>query len=308
MLEPDEHYASSAVRTVLLYLRLRLKARWMYCNSQHSRSRRTWDPLPGVPRCSQRPQCPRGCSRRGPAQERRLGNYPFLTPCVEIKKANLYGGSTGAIRGRFSNVAAVNVTRSRNGLRGDRVRAMVSRTTCLRSRLLASVVLGYNSVYPCTREQSRIGSICPESLSRALRCEHPILTISLCFKPTRRDTRRRSAQPHPSPQPLHGSSKRAVDELPTIKCVMARVSQCVPHAPKKDPYPWLASDSGFLSRSSYQLVPYRPGIFSNRGGEITPGLSPTRKLSRNGPEGDLWPGCPGLFGTAVFVGKFPSSG
>jgi hypothetical protein len=51
---------------------------------------------------------------RGLAQERWLGNYPFLTPCVEIKKANLYGVSTGAILGRFSNAAAVNVTRSTN--------------------------------------------------------------------------------------------------------------------------------------------------------------------------------------------------
>ena len=29
------------------------------------------------------------------------------------------------------------------------------------------------------------------------------ITISLCFKPTRRDTRRRSAQLHQSPQPSH---------------------------------------------------------------------------------------------------------
>src|SRR5208282_928566 len=57
---------------------------------------------------------------------------------------------------------------------------------------------------------------------------------------------------------------------------------------RKIPILRLASDSGFLSRSSYQLVPYRPGIFSNRGGEITPGLSPTRKLSSNGPERDPW--------------------
>jgi hypothetical protein len=35
-----------------------------------------------------------------------LENYPFLTPCVEIKKVNLYGVSSGAILGRFSNAAA----------------------------------------------------------------------------------------------------------------------------------------------------------------------------------------------------------
>jgi hypothetical protein len=40
-----------------------------------------------------------------------------------------------------------------------------------------------------------------------------------------------------------GSSKRAVDELATIKSVMARVSQCVPLGPNEDEYPWLASDS-----------------------------------------------------------------
>jgi len=48
-----------------------------------------------------------------------LENYPFLTPCVEIKKANLYGVSTGAILGRFSKAAAVNVTRFTNALRGN---------------------------------------------------------------------------------------------------------------------------------------------------------------------------------------------
>ncbi len=59
-----------------------------------------------------------------------LENQPFLTPCIEIRKANLYEVSTRAILGRFSNTAAVevwwqpsfdwppapgtNVTRSRN--------------------------------------------------------------------------------------------------------------------------------------------------------------------------------------------------
>ena len=148
---------SSVVRIVLLCLRLRLRAQWMYCNSQHSRSRRTWGPLPEVHQCSRRLalhfshisplvkgrrmrgrrakraafRCGFQCQAdwlqrpharaqpRGLAQERWLGNYPFLTPCVEIKKANLYGVSTGAILGRFSNAAAVNVTRSTNGLLGS---------------------------------------------------------------------------------------------------------------------------------------------------------------------------------------------
>ncbi len=43
------------------------------------------------------------CYRRG------LENYTFLTPCVEIKKANLYGAATGAILGRFSNAVALDV-------------------------------------------------------------------------------------------------------------------------------------------------------------------------------------------------------
>jgi len=34
-------------------------------------------------------------------QEPRLETYPFLTACVEIKKANLYRVSTGAILVRF---------------------------------------------------------------------------------------------------------------------------------------------------------------------------------------------------------------
>jgi hypothetical protein len=38
---------------------------------------------------------------------------------VKIKKANLYGASTGAVLVRFSNAAAVNVTWSTNGLPGD---------------------------------------------------------------------------------------------------------------------------------------------------------------------------------------------
>ena len=33
------------------------------------------------------------------------GNSPFLTPCVEIKKANLYRGFHESILGRFSNAA-----------------------------------------------------------------------------------------------------------------------------------------------------------------------------------------------------------
>jgi hypothetical protein len=48
-----------------------------------------------------------------------LENHPFLRPCVEIKKANLYEVFTGAILGRVSNAAAVNVRRSTNGLLGD---------------------------------------------------------------------------------------------------------------------------------------------------------------------------------------------
>ena len=35
----------------------------------------------------------------------RLGNYTFLTLCVEIKKANLYRGFHDSILGRFSNAA-----------------------------------------------------------------------------------------------------------------------------------------------------------------------------------------------------------
>jgi len=34
-----------------------------------------------------------------------LENYTFLTPCVEIKKANLYRGFHESIVGRFSNAA-----------------------------------------------------------------------------------------------------------------------------------------------------------------------------------------------------------
>ena len=49
-----------------------------------------------------------------------LENYAFLTPGMEIKKANLYGASTGAVLVRFSNAATVNVTWSTNGLVGDR--------------------------------------------------------------------------------------------------------------------------------------------------------------------------------------------
>jgi hypothetical protein len=40
------------------------------------------------------------CGKRGG-----LANYSFLTPSVEIKKANLYGVLTGAILCRFSNAA-----------------------------------------------------------------------------------------------------------------------------------------------------------------------------------------------------------
>jgi hypothetical protein len=48
--------------------------------------------------------------RCGPARPSdRLENYLFLTSWVEIKKSNLYGISTGAILGRFSNTAAVSV-------------------------------------------------------------------------------------------------------------------------------------------------------------------------------------------------------
>jgi hypothetical protein len=41
MLEPDEHNAGSVARIILLCLRLRLKAQWMYCNSLYSQARRT---------------------------------------------------------------------------------------------------------------------------------------------------------------------------------------------------------------------------------------------------------------------------
>lgn len=36
----------------------------------------------------------------------RLGNYTFLTLCVEIKKTHAYAASIRAILGRFSNAAA----------------------------------------------------------------------------------------------------------------------------------------------------------------------------------------------------------
>jgi hypothetical protein len=45
-----------------------------------------------------------------------LGNYTFLTLCVEIKKANLYRVSRRAILGRFSNTSMLSnwsvITRS----------------------------------------------------------------------------------------------------------------------------------------------------------------------------------------------------
>jgi hypothetical protein len=48
-----------------------------------------------------------------------LVNYTFLTPSVEIKKTIFMGVPTVAIRDRFSNAAAVNVTWSTNELQGD---------------------------------------------------------------------------------------------------------------------------------------------------------------------------------------------
>jgi len=38
-----------------------------------------------------------------------LENYKFLTPCAEIKKANLYRVCRGQFRTSFSNVAAIEV-------------------------------------------------------------------------------------------------------------------------------------------------------------------------------------------------------
>jgi hypothetical protein len=61
-----------------------------------------------------------------------LENYPFLTPCVEVKKANLYGVSTRAILGRFSNAAAVNELRFTNGLLGVSDRAVPSGLSAIR--------------------------------------------------------------------------------------------------------------------------------------------------------------------------------
>lgn len=52
--------------------------------------------IPGANNCSCRAASKRFCYAR-------LENYTFLTPRVEIKKSNLYRGSTGAILGRFSN-------------------------------------------------------------------------------------------------------------------------------------------------------------------------------------------------------------
>ena len=52
-----------------------------------------------------------------PRQTEALENYPFLTPCVEIKKSSLYGVSTGSILGRFSSAAGINVMRFTNALR-----------------------------------------------------------------------------------------------------------------------------------------------------------------------------------------------
>ena len=52
-----------------------------------------------------------------------LVNYTFLTPSVEIKKTIFMGVPTVAIRDRFSNAAAVNVTWSTNGLGGDQWRS-----------------------------------------------------------------------------------------------------------------------------------------------------------------------------------------
>jgi len=47
--------------------------------------------------------------RRNPPCNLGLENYTFLTPRIEIKKANLHEVSTRAILGRFSNPAALNV-------------------------------------------------------------------------------------------------------------------------------------------------------------------------------------------------------
>ena len=50
---------------------------------------------------------------------RRVRKLRIPNAGMEIKKANLYGASTGAALVRFSNAAAVNVTRYTNGPRGD---------------------------------------------------------------------------------------------------------------------------------------------------------------------------------------------
>src|ERR1035438_1957280 len=67
----------------------------------------------------------------------------------------------------------------------------------------------------------------------------------------------------------NGSSKCAVDELSTIQCVIAQVSQCVPHCPNKNDYPWLASDSILerticpLSKVIISVAPQRPVLHKN---------------------------------------------
>lgn len=73
---------------------------------------------------------------RSRSANRWLENYTFLTPCVEIKKANLYRGFHESILGRFSNAAVDSkvdtsiesplprkqkVTWSTNGHRGNRL-------------------------------------------------------------------------------------------------------------------------------------------------------------------------------------------
>jgi hypothetical protein len=95
-----------------------------------------------------RPAFPLKRNPVGLSFKRVLENYPFLTPRVEIKKANLHGVSTGAILGRFSNAAAVNVTGSTNGLRGTLGRSAFTAPRFPPSRLLDRV----DANWPITSE------------------------------------------------------------------------------------------------------------------------------------------------------------
>jgi hypothetical protein len=52
---------------------------------------------------------PRSAERRAIRDFSQLGNYPFLTSCVETREANLYEVSCEQYLSRFSNTAAVEV-------------------------------------------------------------------------------------------------------------------------------------------------------------------------------------------------------